>query len=149
MLIYANFDLYEDGLASQQRIFSLKVVCGRSPVTAIFHGLVFFIYIDYLTSHQEDGSASYKDGFSWSCALFIRQCIGCVRLTPQLRHNAPPGALIKYQIATNFCCNPQDASYEVEDSSWEGQSLIAAPLSQSLIAALTSALNLESLSPVI
>ena len=32
---------------------------------------------------------------------------------------APPGALIKYQIATYLCCNPQDASYEVEESSWD------------------------------
>ena len=57
--------------------------------------------------------------------------------------------LIKYQIATNFCCDPQDASYEVKDSSWEGQSLIAAPLSQSLIAELKSELIFESLSQVI
>ena len=63
--------------------------------------------------------------------------------------HAPPGALIKYQMAAYLCCNPQDASYEVEDSSWEGQSLIAAPLSQSLIAELKSALNLQSLSQVI
>ena len=56
--------------------------------------------------------------------------------------HAPPGALIKYQIATYLCCNPQDASYEVEDSSWEDESIIAAPLSQSLIAELKSALNL-------
>ena len=40
---------------------------------------------------------------------------------------APPRALIKYQIATYLCCNPQDAFDKVEDSSWEGQSLLQSP----------------------
>ena len=40
---------------------------------------------------------------------------------------APPGALIKYQIATYLCCNPQDAFNKVEDPSWEGQSRLQSP----------------------
>ena len=32
-------------------------------------------------------------------------------------YNAPPGALIKYQIAPYLCCNSRDASSEVKDSS--------------------------------
>ena len=41
--------------------------------------------------------------------------------------NAPPGGLIKYQIATYLCCNPQDAFNKVEDSSWEGESRLQSP----------------------
>ena len=41
--------------------------------------------------------------------------------------NAPPGGLIKYQIATYLCCNPQDAFHKVEDSSWEGQLPLQSP----------------------
>ena len=29
--------------------------------------------------------------------------------------NAQPGGLIKYQISTYLCCNPQDAFNKVED----------------------------------
>ena len=41
--------------------------------------------------------------------------------------HALPGGLIKYQIATSLCCNPQDAFYKVEESSWEGQSPLQSP----------------------
>ena len=40
---------------------------------------------------------------------------------------APPGGLIKYQIAKYLCCNPQDAFNKVEDSSWKGQSRLQSP----------------------
>ena len=62
-------------------------------------------------------------------------------------HIAPPGGLIKYQIATYLCCNPQDAFHKVEDSSWEGQSLLQCSNSVLTIQALFHGQHNFSLSP--
>ena len=52
--------------------------------------------------------------------------------------HAPPGGLIKYQIATYLCCNPQEAFDMVEESSSEGQSPLQSP-NIVLIAVMASA----------
>ena len=82
--------------------------------------------------------------------------------SPNGYYDAPPGGLIKYQIATYLCCNPQDAFHKVEDSSWEGQSLLQSPngvltiqalsyghhdlyLSQSLLQCSNSVLTIQAL----
>ena len=59
-----------------------------------------------------------------------------------LLFDAPPGALIKYQIATYLFCNPQNASSAVEESSWECASWGANQVPDSNIFVLQSARRL-------